>query len=895
MTASTLPRSADRIAQAEALTAGGFVLVPVPRGTKGPRETGWNSDPAQWLTTPAAARAYLTAHPGAGVGLLHSESQTAALDIDHDGAALALAAVGVDLAALMAGNPYRVRGKKGEKPLYRVPDGLSLGRVALIWPDPSGKKGPGGRPAPLTVFELRAGQVQDVMPPSLHPDTGQPYAWAGPVPERVADLPELPPELLSLWQRWRGLEGVMKAACPWAPGELPAPTPRDLGRLGGAASRGEGGSVIDQFNAARSLAEVLGEHGYKGPPRGPWLYPHSSSGQAGVRLRPERTPAGAEVVMSWHAADPLGDGLPRDAFGVWALLSEGVDGYTATPEQWREVVKKAARVLGLPEPERGSAGGQASTARPAPAADLPPVAWGDVTPLPPLTEPVPPLPAELLPRPLADWIQAEARAAGLPLEMVAAPVVVGAGGMVGTRLRLRNAPNAPALPANLWGAVCGPPASRKTKAVELGAAPLNLAQRSEFERLDAERPALETARLKAAARLDALEGDLKRALKGGKGAPTLPSDDELTEAREELLAAEQALKPARYVVNDPTVEKLGEILRDNPQGVTVVRDELTGWLAGFDKAGREQERAFYLEAANGTGSYTFDRLARGTVHIPLMCAGVLGGIQPGPLADLIDAQRGAGDGLLQRFQVFVWPDVFPAFDQAAMREPVEGAVRDAAARVLGELGTLTAEALGSVHPSGDGAPLTYTPDAQAVYDLWEAQHAAQVRDPSRGEAYRAHLGKQPGTFARLALIFHALDVAAAGVGGHPHPARVGVESAALAAMWCEYLGAHARKLWREGRRADVLDARAVLRFVERGRVLDGQKVADVRRVLSEAREALTGPRLEAALRVLEGCGAVRVEVSAPPGGKAGGRPVKTLRVHPDALAALDGAEGEVSA
>lgn len=893
MTAAPLPRPADRIAQAEALTAGGFVLVPVPRGTKGPRETGWNSDPAQWITTPSAARAYLTAHPGAGVGLLHSESQTAALDIDHDGAALALAAVGVDLAALMAGNPYRVRGKKGEKPLYRVPDGLSLGRVALIWPDPSGKKGPGGRPAPQTILELRGWPVQDVMPPSIHPDTGQPYTWAGPVPERVADLPELPPELLSLWQRWRGLEGVMKAACPWAPGELPAPSERDLTRLGGAASRGEGGSVIDQFNASRSLGEVLGEHGYKGPPRGPWLYPHSSSGQAGVRLRPERTPAGAEVVMSWHAADPLGDGLPRDAFGVWALLSEGVDVYAATPEQRREVVKKAARVLGLPEPERGRAGAQASTARPVPAADLPPVAWGDVTPLPPLTEPVPPLPAELLPRPLADWIQAEARAAGLPLESVAAPVLAGASGLINRRLALRNVLSYPPVTGAAWCGICAPPGAKKSWAVSLGAAPLERAERAEFDRIAAERSTLEARRDMAEARLDALQTRMKAAYKSGKGE--LPSEDELAGARDELSAAQAALTPERFTVRDVTIERLAVLASQNPQGLMLIRDELVALIGTFEKPGRESDRAQWLELANGDAVLQVDRMSREALYVPGVAVGILGGIQPGPLARLLDGESLGGDGFLQRFQLFVWPDRWPEFDQAAQHEGASRELRGAAAALLDTLPSLTAEALGSTYPSGDGAPLAYTPEAQALFNAWEVGHEQHKRDLSRGEAYRSHISKQPGTFARLALIFHALDVAAAGVGGHPHPARVGLESAALAAMWCDYLGAHARKLWREGRRADVLDARAVLRFVERGRVCDGQKVADVRRVLSEAREALTGPRLEAALRVLEGCGAVRVEVSAPPGGKAGGRPVKTLRVHPDALAALDGAEGEVSA
>lgn len=890
MTAAPVKVAPDRLAQVEALAAGGFVLVPVPAGTKGPRAAGWNADPAQWITTPSAAHEYLTRNPGAGVGLLHAQSGTAALDVDSEHARAALAAVGLDLDALLTASPYRIRGKRGEKPLYRVPDGLSLRNKALSWPDPSGKKGPGGRPAPFTLFELRAGPVQDVLPPSLHPDTGQPYTWAGPVPVTVADLPELPPALLALWERWAALEPVMKGACPWAPAEPPAPSARALERLGSADGAG---GVVDTFNEARTLAEVLNAAGYKGGPRGPWLYPGSSSGHAGVRLRPERTPRGAEVVMSWHAADPLGDGLPRDAFGVWVLLEHGVDLYAATPEQRREVVRLAARHLGLPEPERGSAEWVGKSSTPS-AAHLPALDWGEVRPLPPVTLPVPPLPSEMLPASLSKWIQEEARAAGLPLEMVAGPVFVGAGGLIGRRLTLRNAPNAPAVPCNLTGAVCGPPSVRKTYAVNLGGLALERAERAAFERLDLARPQLETAREVAEARLEALQGNLKRALKGGKSAPPMPGEDELTQAREELADAEAALRPPRYAVSDATIEKLGIILEANPDGVTLLRDELTAWLKGFEKPGRESERAQYLELLNGDAVLRVDRMSRDTLYVRGASLGVLGSIQPGPLAELLDAQRGAGDGLLQRFQVFIWPDAFPPFDQAAQRQPLSPEVRARAAAVLDVLPTLTLETLGSTYPSGDGAPLTYTPDAQAVFDTWEVEHAQAVRDPCKGEAYRSHLGKQPGTFARLALLFHALEVAAAGgLEYHPHPAQVGEEPAALAGAWCEYLTAHARKLWREGRRVDVQDARAVLGYIERGRIQDGQKVSEVRRVLADNRAGFTGERLRAALGVLEACGAVKVDT--PPAGEKGGRPSPVLRVHPDALAALDRAEDEVGA
>lgn len=884
MTAALLTPGAQRLHEVEQLVAGGFVLVPVPQGTKGPRKIGWNVDPAQWITTPRAVREYLSAHPGAGVGLLHSASRTVALDVDSEYAVPALAAVGIDLTALRAAPGPKVCGRRGVKPLYRLPDGLILKTHVLCWPDPSGKKGPGGRVQNITVFEVRAGPVQDVLPPSTHPDTGQPYTWEGGLaPRSLSELPELPPELLTLLQNWETYEPVMKAACPWAPAEV---TPPSAGRVR-TPSGGE--SVVSAFNAVRTVGEVLNVHGYSGPEHGPWLYPGSASGHAGVRLLPGLTPQGHTAVYSHHAADPLGDGVPRDAFGLWALLGQNVDLGRAQADAVREVVKAAARLLGLPVPERGSAVGVKSST---PPRNLPTLDWGEVRPLPPFTEPVPSLPGELLPRPLAAWIQDEARAAGLPLEMIAGPVVVGAGGLIGHRLTLRNAPNAPAVPGNLWGAVCGPPSIRKTHAVEVGARGLNRAQRAEFDRLDEQRPSLETARDMAAARLDALTSNMKRAAKGGKGAPPMPDEDELTEARGAVEAAEAALKPARYVVNDPTVEKLGELMRDNPEGVTLLRDELTAWLSSFERAGREADRGFWLEAANGTGSLTVDRLARGTVFIPRVCAGVLGSIQPGPLADLLDAQRGAGDGLLQRFQVFIYPDIFPPFDQAAQRQPLDAQAREAAAAVLDALPGLTLAGLGSIHPSGDGAPLTYTPEAQAIYDAWEVEHASQVRDMSKGEAYRAHLGKQPGTFARLALIFHALGVTAAGADRHPHPAQVGEESAVLAALWCEYLTPHARKLWSEGRRADVLDAREVLRFIERGSVRDGQKVSEARAALAQGKAGMTGPRLKAALELLEGCGAVRVE-KLPPAGERGGRPSPLLRIHPQALDAgeMEGGEG----
>lgn len=91
----------------------------------------------------------------------------------------------------------------------------------------------------------------------------------------------------------------------------------------------------------------------------------------------------------------------------------------------------------------------------------------------------------------------------------------------------------------------------------------------------------------------------------------------------------------------------------------MLRDELAGWLYAMDRKGHESDRPFYLEAWNGDGIFNVDRVSRGLLTIPAMCLSVIGGIQPGPLSEYMRAalRPGAGtDGLMQRFQLIVYPD-----------------------------------------------------------------------------------------------------------------------------------------------------------------------------------------------------------------------------------------------
>jgi hypothetical protein len=85
-----------------------------------------------------------------------------------------------------------------------------------------------------------------------------------------------------------------------------------------------------------------------------------------------------------------------------------------------------------------------------------------------------------------------------------------------------------------------------------------------------------------------------------------------------------------------TIEKLAEILEDNPGGTLVARDELAGWLGSFtrykaQKGGTDLPNWLEMHRA---GTVIVDRKTaeRQTLFIQRAAVSITGGIQPGVLA-----------------------------------------------------------------------------------------------------------------------------------------------------------------------------------------------------------------------------------------------------------------------
>lgn len=495
--------------------------------------------------------------------------------------------------------------------------------------------------------------------------------------------------------------------------------------------------------------------------------------------------------------------------------------------------------------------------------------WPPRQPLPALMPDVPPLPARMLPAALRPWLVDIAARARLPLEMPTIPAVAGLGAVVGRQVGIRPARFDDYLVVpNLWSAIVARSGMMKTYAVDEPLKPLGQLAAAARERYAAGLDALSAKQDRLQAELDALKDALKQAVKAGNDTGAVEAA--LAAKRGEL--RQSAVTERRYLTHDATVEKLGELLNRNPRGLLLVRDELAGWLRTLDKPGREGDREFYLEAWNGTGSYTVDRIGRGTLHIGSLTLSIVGGIQPGKLKRYItDAlSDGAGaDGLLQRLQLLVWPDGLGAWQQPAHWP--DKTARERAYAVYQALDTLDPAAIGATVDDGPIPYLRFAPAAQEVYDTWRDDLERRLRSDELAAfpAFESHIAKYRSLMPSLALLFHLVTAVDTHMTG-----PVSEDATRLAAAWCEYLELHARKVYHAELAGDVAAAHMLAAKIAAGLVVDKQPVRDI--YLANWRGLDTADQVYAALAFLATHSWVRVETIT-----TGGRPSKIVRLHPD--------------
>lgn len=368
---------------------------------------------------------------------------------------------------------------------------------------------------------------------------------------------------------------------------------------------------------------------------------------------------------------------------------------------------------------------------------------------------------------------------------------------------------------NLWAAVVGNSGVMKSPTLSAGLSPIKQLQAWAFEafnNLMAEYAAQdELAKLQKSA----AKSEAKKKLTKDKSA------DVAALLKSEPVGGAPILK--RYMTNNASYEALGEIMIENPNGLMVESDEIIGLLKQLDASGQEVARSFYLTAADGDKPYTFDRIMRGKgLHIPALCLSIIGGIQPGVLAEYVRQATGGGagaDGLLQRFGLMVYPDISPNWKEVDRYPDTEA--RDAVNQLVDRLDTLSPDSIGAEPDKYDGVPfLRFDDAAQALFSEWRGDLETRLRSGEEHPSIVSHLSKYRKLIPSLALINHLCDAGRGAVS----------ESALLRAIaFSEYLESHARRIYSYATRPDIDAAKTLLKRLSTGKLETPFKVRDIYR------------------------------------------------------------------
>ena len=620
--------------------------------------------------------------------------------------------------------------------------------------------------------------------------------------------------------------------------------------------RNQGGTISgdrpgDRYNHVTDWNELLVRYGWRClktmGDRQHWQRPGKTGPEASGTLHPTKG------FWCFSTSTPLPTQQPLTPFAVFTYMEYGGD-FVA-----------AARALAAEHTPAHPIGEQPP--HPALAADPTAALCAPCKPVQP-PAPLPDHPAvapfehDLLPDTLAPWVRDIAERLQCPPDFVAVAAMVALAVVVGRKVAIRpKRHDTWAVIANLWALVIGRPGIMKTPAIEATFGPLDRLMARALEEHDQAMQRFEADKMAAKLRAEAREKKARERLKNNHDANL-----------GDLLTPSTIESPTlrRYRTNDTSTASLGELLRQNPNGMLVYRDELVSLLKGLDKEDQAEGRGFYLTGWNGDSPYTLDRIGRGLyLHIPALCISLLGGTQPGRLAEYTgQAIRGgaADDGLIQRFGLMVWPD--PVATWRNVDRPPDHTAERVAYAVFDRLDRLDPASIGAQQDHNeDGHPvglpyLRFSAEALSHFQEWHEALEVRLRSGELHPALESHFSKYRKLVPALALLIHLADDGRGEIG----------EDATLKALaWAEYLETHAHRVYGAVTQVEVAAAKAILRRIERG---DLQAPFTTRDVWRPGWAGLSDRALVVrALELLADYGHLTVEVDR----ETGGRPATRYR------------------
>ena len=373
-------------------------------------------------------------------------------------------------------------------------------------------------------------------------------------------------------------------------------------------------------------------------------------------------------------------------------------------------------------------------------------------------------PIESMPKILHPLIITGAKSIQCPPDFIGVPLLTALGAAIGRSHVIEVKPGWRESSA-LWTVIAGFPGSAKSPAHELAMKPLHTIQGKWTEEY-----------------LPLKEGYVqelkvhKKSLKKWESSKATLDDPPLAPDKPHM---------RRIIVSDSTVEKLAEIMVENPRGVALIRDELSGWIGAMNqyKGGKGSDVQFFLSSWNGSFG-TVDRKNQDEpIIIPHTYLAVSGTCQPEILIKILGADR-EQDGFASRILISYPSDFDRKWTRAGIHPEVLHPVND----LFEQLSSLPMD-------EHDGAPcpniLRFSPEGMDAHEEVMNSHYQQKSKYGLAGPLAAVWAKMEGYIARLSLIIHLARYYTR----ETSELNVDPESVRMAAGMSDYFKAHAGKIY----------------------------------------------------------------------------------------------------
>ncbi len=337
-----------------------------------------------------------------------------------------------------------------------------------------------------------------------------------------------------------------------------------------------------------------------------------------------------------------------------------------------------------------------------------------------------PFPIDVLPEPVRTFVTEAAGAIGCDLAYVALCALAGLAASIGNtrRIKLKGSWCEPSV---LWTAIVGESGTLKSPALDVALAPLRHLQAKAIDRYRIEKKAHDE---KVERYLQSNRRRERRILGGGEPRPDAPI-------------------AWRLLCSDITVEALAILLQNAPRGLLLVRDELSGWIKGFDqyKKGQGSDAPHFL-GMHRAGDLLIDRKIKSElIYIPRAAVSVTGGIQPRILKRTLGAEH-LDNGLAARLLLAMPPRLPKHWTDQEISPSITTCLSDLYGRLL-ELDLI-------VNSGGETVPVDL-PLTASGRDAWiQFFNRHGVEQARREGDLAAAFSKLEGYCARFALVIHLI-------------------------------------------------------------------------------------------------------------------------------------------